>query len=544
MQNLRRISLYLFIIINTLLSQPDSRFEAFDWILYRQTGRINSITEGYNYAFFATENAGILRFQLYQNRFEEPITTAQGLADNQILAVHFDQNTGILWVASENFIDYSYNAEGNWFHIDLDDTGLHREALIQQIGSSNNYIWLNAGSTFLKLDKVSGIVMGLLPLPDEDGIIWSSKREQYLDIPNTLKNYIIMDGWIMNYNQFIDPFGKIVLPTTFYFGKNSEVYIGMENGTILNGDGQMETFYPFSIGLNNTDITAFTKRNDLWIVGRNNFNARGITKYNFRQNYFKHIDYEYTINLRSQPFYSILETDKEVWFGGNSAISIYNKKKDYWREITEANGIPNGRITSMVEDTSSIWVGTTRGLVKISKINKHTEQIDFGNLLSLRRINDLEIAKGNLWIATDNYLLIYDQKNNSLVDFKRFGNTKNIDKRKNIFTKFADLYHNDEGIYVSTPVGILKYNIQDEYWTVIVEPSAYAGSKVNNLVIANGYCFIGTDNGIRQINLDDGYSQLYDYPFIGSVQDMYIQSNTLLIGSDKGLIKYLWKKNL
>lgn len=198
----------------------------------------------------------------------------------------------------------------------------------------------------------------------------------------------------------------------------------------------------------------------------------------------------------------------------------------------------------MVEDTSSIWVGTTRGLVKISKINKHTEQIDFGNLLSLRRINDLEIAKGNLWIATDNYLLIYDQKNNSLVDFKRFGNTENIDKRKNIFTKFADLYHNDEGIYVSTPVGILKYNIQDEYWTVIVEPSAYAGSKVNNLVIANGYCFIGTDNGIRQINLDDGYSQLYDYPFIGSVQDMYIQSNTLLIGSDKGLIKYLWKKNL
>ncbi len=532
------------LILNILLAQPDSRFEAFDWTVYRQPGSINSISEGYDYAYFATENAGILRFQLYQNRFEEPITTAQGLTDNQILAVHFDQNTGMLWAASENFIDYSYNAEGNWFHIDLDDTGLHDEALIQQIGSSNNYIWINAGSTFLKLDKVSGIVMGLLPLQDEDDVIWSSKRERILEIPNTLKNYVVIDGWIMNNNQFIDPFGEIVEPTTFYFGKNSDVYIGMEDGTIFISDVQMETFYPFSFGLNNSDVAAFTKSDDLWITGHNSFNTRGITRYNIRQNYFRHIDFENSINFRSQPFYSILETEKEVWFGGNSAISIYNKKKDFWREITEANGIPNGRITSMAEDSSAILVGTTRGLVKVSMINKRTEQINLERLLRMRKINDLKIVGDNLWIATDNYLLIYDQKNNLLIDFKSFGNTKDIEERKNIFTKFTDIFQNGDEIFISTPVGILKYNIKDEDWNVVVEPSAYEGSKVNNLAIENGYCFIGIDYGIWQINIDNGYSQLYDYPFIGSVQDMYIQGDTLLIGSKKGLIRYLWKKYL
>ncbi|MFC1527882.1 hypothetical protein ACFL5D_03975 [Candidatus Neomarinimicrobiota bacterium] len=532
------------LILNILLAQPDSRFEAFDWAVYRQTEGINSITEGYYYAYFATENAGILRFQLYQNRFEEPITTAQGIRDNQILAVHFDQNTGILWAASENFIDYSYNAEGNWFHIDLDDTGLHREALIQQIGSSNNYIWINAGSTFLKLDKVTGIVMGLLPLPDEDDVIWSSKRERFFEIPNALKNYVVMDGWIINNNQFIDPFGKIVEPTTFYFGKNSDVYIGMEDGTIFIGDVQMETFYPFSFGLNNTDVAAFTKSDDLWITGRNNVNTRGITRHNIRQNYFRHIDFENSINFRSQPFYSILETDKEVWFGGNSAISIYNKKKDYWREITEASGIPNGKITSLSEDSSAIWVGTTRGLVKVSMINRRAEQINLERLLRMRKINDLKIVGDNLWIATDNYLLIYDQKNNSLIDFKSFGNTKDIEGRKNIFTKFTDIFQNGDKIYISTTVGILKYNIKDEDWNVVVEPSAYDGSKVNNLAIENGYCFIGIDYGIWQINIENGYSQLYNYLFIGSVQDMYIQGDTLLIGSNKGLIRYLWKKYL
>lgn len=538
-----KIIFSLVLIINILLAQPDSRFEAFDWTLYRQTGSIYSISEGYDYAYFATENAGILRFQLYQNNFDNPITTAQGLTDNQIFAVHFDHNTGMLWAASENSIDYSYNAEGNWFHIDLDETGLHREVRILQIGSSNNYIWINAGSTFLKLDKVSGIVMGLFPLPDEYDISWSSKREQYLDIPNRLKNYIIMDGWIMNYNQFIDPFGKIVGPTTFYFGKNSKVYIGMEDGTIFNGDVQMETFYPFSFGLNNTNVAAFTKSDNSWIVGPNYFNAEGVTRYSYRKNEFQHIDFENSINLRSQSLYSILETDKEVWLGGNSAISIYNKKKDYWREISEANGLPNGEITSLAEDSSTIWVGTTKGLVKISKSNKRTEQIDLERLLRMRKINDLEIIGDNLWIATENYLLIYNQENNSLIDFKNFGNTGNIKERKNIFTKFTDLFQNDDAIYISTSVGILKYNIQNEYWTVIVEPSAYEGSKVNNLVILNGYCFIGVDYGVWQINIENGYSQLFDYPFIGSVQDMYIQGDILLIGSENGLIKYLWKKN-
>jgi len=532
------------LILNILLAQPDSRFEAFDWTVYRQTGSINSISEGYDYAYFATENAGILRFQLYQNRFEEPITTAQGLTDNQILAVHFDQNTGMLWAASENFIDYSYNAEGNWFHIDLDDTGLHRDALIQQIGSSNNYIWINAGSTFLKLDKVSGIVMGLLPLPDEDDVIWSSKRGQILEIPDTLKNYVVMDGWIINNNLFIYPFGAVVEPTTFYFGKNSDVYIGIADGTIFVGDVQMETFYPFSFGLNNTDVVAFTKNDDLWITGRNGFNTRGFTRYNVSQNYFEHIYFENSINFKSQPFYSILETDKEVWFGGNSAISIYIKKKDFWIEITEANGIPNGGITSMAEDSSAIWVGTTKGLVKISMINRRAEQINLERLLRMQKINDLKIVGDNLWIATDNYLLIYDQINNLLIDFKSFGNTKDIEERKNIFTKFTDIFQNGDEIYISTPVGILKYNIKDKDWKVIVEPSAYEGSKVNNVVIANGYCFIGIDYGIWQINIENGYSRLYDYPFIGSVQDMYIQGDTLLIGSDKGLIRYLWKKYL
>ncbi len=539
-----KLLFYILITLNILSAQPDSRFDTFDWVVYRKTGAISSITEGYNFTYFATGNAGILRMQLYQDRFDEPITTAQGLTDNQIFAIHFDQSTGILWAATEDFIDYSYNAEGNWFHINLVDAGLHRNAQILQIGSSYNYVWINAGSTFLKLDKVSGIVMGLLPLPDEDNINWSSKHEYNLDLPTKLKNYAIMDGWILNYNQFIDPFGKSTTPTTYHFGTHNKVYIGLEDGIILIGDNQMETLQPMIFGLNNDNITALIAKNDLWIVGRNDFNSEGITRYNIRNKYFEHIDFENSINFRAQSFYSILETDKEIWIGGNSTISVYNKKKDYWREINEGQGIPNGLVTAMVDDESSVWVGSNRGLVKVSKINKHIKKIDVENKLTLYRINDLEFVNGKLWVATDNHLLIYDTINNTFTDFKGIGDTDLINTRKNIFRNFTDLFRSKNQIYAMTRDGVLKYDFGNNRWSVIVEPSAFADSKVNKLVVMHEHCFLGAYDSIWQIDLESGLSQQYDFSFIGSVQDMYIQDDTLFIGSDKGLIKYLWKKNL
>ena len=58
------IQLFLFIAfsVNPLIAQPDNRFDPFDWEMYSQPGRINSISEENTYFYFGTENAGILRF--------------------------------------------------------------------------------------------------------------------------------------------------------------------------------------------------------------------------------------------------------------------------------------------------------------------------------------------------------------------------------------------------------------------------------------------------------------------------------------------------
>ena len=83
---------YIFVFFQAVFSQPDIRFNPFDWNLYGESGSINSISFGDRYAFIGTSGSGVVRFNINNNRFEEPITTAQGLSSNFITAVHYILN--------------------------------------------------------------------------------------------------------------------------------------------------------------------------------------------------------------------------------------------------------------------------------------------------------------------------------------------------------------------------------------------------------------------------------------------------------------------
>ena len=54
-----------------LYAQPDSRFRAFDWVVYHGPGIINSISEGYNYVYVGTENGGLKRFNTFSLNFDD-----------------------------------------------------------------------------------------------------------------------------------------------------------------------------------------------------------------------------------------------------------------------------------------------------------------------------------------------------------------------------------------------------------------------------------------------------------------------------------------
>lgn len=358
-------------------AQAIPKYEPFDWVLFRQIGAIRSISEGFTHVYFASDNGGIIRYHTYRRAFDDPITTTQGLSSNQIRAVHYDQGTGILWAATDRTLEFSYSNEGDWTHRFWSELGLHPEATIRRIGNTDQSLWVEAGAQFLKLDRGSGILLGVYSNPTEPRIQWSPGNMYLEQLPQFITNYSVTGSWLVNPSYFVDPYGRSVRVTTFFTGSHNTTWVGLEDGTIFLGDGQLEMFNPLTFGLANTDVQAMESNTGVWIVGRKGQWTRGFTRMNINYLEFEHIDYEVTINLTPQSYYSVLDRGDEIWFGGRDGVLIYDQKKDYWRLYDQTYTGVQGPLWNLSEDSGYVWLASPEGVSRINQSTRRYQPVGF-----------------------------------------------------------------------------------------------------------------------------------------------------------------------
>ena len=239
-----------------------------------------SIAEGYNYAYFGTSSGGIKRFNLFNNNFDYPLTVAQGLKKNEINAVHFDKKTGFLWAATPEYVQYSFSREGDWYPISLSSLGLSRFDVVSRIGSTESFIWLQARSSFVKLDNSSGTLVGIFSRPDEQKVQWSSgPYVGQIQLREILNNYHFLESWVYNGAQLIDAIGRVSLISTGFIGNHKNIYFGSDDGTIFHGTSIMQTLTPLESPIANDDISSLTLYDDtMWIGSKNYILSKGISK--------------------------------------------------------------------------------------------------------------------------------------------------------------------------------------------------------------------------------------------------------------------------
>ena len=117
---------------------------------------------------------------------------------------------------------------------------------------------LKARSSYIKLDHSSGTMIGIYPFPDELNVEWSSG--EYIGesrLKQIFSHYTVLDGWILNGDQFIDNFGQQRKITSGYIGNHGNIYAGSEDGTIFHGTKTMETFTPLKPDVINDDVLFF-----------------------------------------------------------------------------------------------------------------------------------------------------------------------------------------------------------------------------------------------------------------------------------------------
>ena len=531
--HLTRINKFFFIqfifFFDVLYAQIDQRFDLYDWEIIRQNESINSISEGYQYIFFATDANGILRFNKFSRNFESNLFLGQGIKSNKIKNVYVDKNTGILWIIGNRGLEFSSTREGNWNQIQLDKLSINSLNNIEDLGSSKNFLWIKTSSTFIKLDHVSGSFLGIFTYPDEGNIDWGdvSFKNRFIYKDFSFEDYFVEKGWLLGNDSAADNNGIFHDYKSFLATENGFGWIGLSNGQLLYIDDFSKTISPKTVGIAVSVPLTVSIENDLWLGGINNSQVSGIssidTSFSEINNFLK-ANYSGFFNA---DFYSSEIINNEVWFGSDGKVVVYNKRSDFFRTLGFEKGIPNQRIEFIEYLDGKVYIASKEDLIVLDKKSKKIINSQITNLIKRNNlsINYLDVINDKLYLSLNERVYVFDKEENINVEKFEFLFKDNF--------RVNGIYGKKNSLFFSSEKGILS--IRDN---IFIPSSYYFNNKVNDILLINNNLYIGTSGGLAIYDLSEKQlNNFYDFSFIRNIFKLEQVDEFLLLLTSTGLIK-------
>ena len=519
------LSLFL---INILHAQADQRFDIFDWEIIGNNGSINSISEGYQYIFFATNGNGILRFNKFSRKFDQSLYLGQGIKSKKIKHVYFDKYTGILWSVGNKNIEFTSSREGNWNQVNYDRLSIKSYNDIQDIGSSSNYLWVRTLSSYLKLDHVSGTFLGLFPYPDEQ-VFWGdfNYRNNLIVKDFEFEDFFVENGWLLTNQGASDQNGTFSKYISFLETESEFSWIGLSNGYILALDNFSKTVSPINKGTEFTIPFTMSFNDKLWVagIGNSNYNALYVINKDFNEERnFKNSNYS---NFSYSDIYSSKAFSEEVWLGSEGSVIIYNQRKDFFRTLGYDKGIPVERVEFIESLDNKVYIGSRNDLIVIDKSSKKIIDSQISDLIKKNNlfIDDLKVIGNIIFLISSGK--VYQFNSNEQININQYSNFS-LDQ----FKPYA-VYGNNNSKYFVSERGIVN-NINEK----VIPSSLYFNYRVSDIVLADNYMYIGTTGGLAIYDIKENQlHNFFDFTFLKNIFDMEQINEFLVLLTSSGLVK-------
>ena len=519
------LSLFL---INILHAQADQRFDIFDWEIIGNNGSINSISEGYQYIFFATNGNGILRFNKFSRKFDQSLYLGQGIKSKKIKHVYFDKYTGILWSAGDKSLEFTSSREGNWNQVNYDRLSIKSYNDIQDLGSSSNYLWVRTLSSYLKLDHVSGTFLGLFPYPDEQ-VFWGdfNYRNNLTVKDFAFEDFFVENGWLLTNQGASDQNGTFSKYVSFLETESEFSWIGLSNGYILALDNFSKTVSPVSKGTEFTIPFTMSFNDKLWVagIGNSNYNALYVINKDFNEERnFKNSNYS---NFSYSDIYSSKAFSEEVWLGSEGSVIIYDQRKDFFRTLGYDKGIPVERVEFIESLDNKVYIGSRNDLIVIDKSSKKIIDSQISDLIKKNNlfIDDLKVIGNIIFLISSGK--VYQFNSNEQININQYSNFS-LDQ----FKPYA-VYGNNNSKYFVSERGIVN-NINEK----VIPSSLYFNYRVSDIVLADNYMYIGTTGGLAIYDIKENQlHNFFDFTFLKNIFDMEQINEFLVLLTSSGLVK-------
>ena len=287
----------------------------------------------------------------------------------------------------------------------------------------------------------------------------------------------------------------------------------------------------------------------LWVCTIN-----GLNLYDSENDKFIKVASEYLENKDLQD----IDEDNQgnIWVSTREGLYRYNPDdgtvKEFLSDENDKNTINENNIFSIYYSEKKLWIGTKTGGLNIMdledySIKVYTHDPNNPNSIPSNFIRDiLRDRDGTIWLATDQGLARFNEKNETFYTYKN-----NTDKDSICDDNIINLYQDRSGVmWVGTFNGISKFSINKDfkvYRNDPTDPNSLSNSSVCGIYEDDeGMVWVGTFNsGINKINKENDivtryYNDVNNDNSLSSnrIKDITGIGNEIWIATDNGLNKY------
>lgn len=327
-------------------------------------------------------------------------------------------------------------------------------------------------------------------------------------------------------------------------GYNDDFDYQLYVGTWGMGTGVINTdhieFTPLTYGPYNYNIykiVAIDK--SLWFGNDYSLADRAITNYSMAQKQWSYFQPQYITGLGETEITSGIRVGNNTWLGSTTGL-IQVTKDGGFRTLQTFAGLPSDAIYSLAQYGNYIYVGTDDGLGILSSKGALPDSsfkapLTGDYLLRGHTVYSLLVHDSTLYIATEYKVYAY---NSSQLQFRDLDTPAN-----DLSWGATDIFSDGAYLYFAGRFGVVVVDPATDSSWVATDPSLNDRWVLNELYCNPQFIFAATNLGLWKYRRDDQVTYLYttaDGLPVNEVNSVIGDGNYLWLGTDAGLIRFFW----
>jgi len=482
-----RITLLILILASSSVSaQRIYRFyNPGDWVTYASTRYVNCIAKGFNSVYFGTRG-GIIRYDIANERWLDPMTISDGLPANNIRQLAVDRLTDEIWVETSRGGSYYNPTWEEWrdnlsFPLDKVQTAGVRLSDIPSLFPSDGYSYM-LGGTLMSRDLLEYPITQMLR--DDNDVIW-------------------MGIW----------------------------GLGAAKGDLRRSDLKLLPFGPYD------DDIAYLDRDgeDFWMLGGSSGLPGNITHYDRSVGQWTYFEPERQSGVVSDRFSALTHDDKNIWIGTDMGLIRMDKRSGTFRSYTQFEGIEGEIVYALLPIKNNLLIGTDRG---VSVLDLTRDSIYGANSAGMkgRPIYAFAIRDRAIYAGTPTGIVTLDWGGSQ---WRSFMPTTSLLKGA-----IYDLQVVDSLLYAVGDDGVAVINLNSLSEKIYDRNTKFRNAELTTLLVHKGIVWVGGSSGLYRLNNKSGnwyrYTTSDGLPSL-RVSGMVGDGDYIWIGTDQGVTRFYWK---